>query len=279
MAAPTNALDRAQGVLLGLAAGDRNCGPQRMALRLAESLRDCNGFNEQDVVRRYLAWFLGPPHDTERAFDTGPTFDSVFTLVEKGMNAREAAKKVDQKRRAPGVNPAHRNVVLAASHWIQDKELSSFAEQETQLTHLHPSSIRVSVASNVLIRRLIKGEDWNTARQCPEVVAALPMPGIPKDILFTSEEAQNYISSNGAAYDVLLAALYFVSIAHNPLDAIELSIGFAGPANYCPVLVGSLAGARWGASAVKIFSKELFGHVTAEVLERIEGVNKTLQWP
>jgi hypothetical protein len=32
--------------------------------------------------------------------------------------------------------------------------------------------------------------------------------------------------------------------------ALERSIDFAGPANYCPVLVGSIGGARWGAASV-----------------------------
>jgi hypothetical protein len=33
-------------------------------------------------------------------------------------------------------------------------------------------------------------------------------------------------------------------------EVLQKSIEFAGPANYCPVLVGSLAGARWGASSI-----------------------------
>ena len=32
--------------------------------------------------------------------------------------------------------------------------------------------------------------------------------------------------------------------------ALTRSLAFAGPANYCPVLVGPLAGARWGVSAI-----------------------------
>jgi hypothetical protein len=33
-------------------------------------------------------------------------------------------------------------------------------------------------------------------------------------------------------------------------EALERSLDFAGPANYCPILVGAIAGARWGASAI-----------------------------
>ncbi len=49
-------IDRCQGLLLGLAAGDRNGGPIRMAVRLAESLVECSGFAPSDILERYLPW-------------------------------------------------------------------------------------------------------------------------------------------------------------------------------------------------------------------------------
>jgi hypothetical protein len=62
----TAAEDRCRGVLVGLAAGDKIGGPIRMAVRLAESLIACNGFNPSDILERYLTWWQ------EGAFDTGP---------------------------------------------------------------------------------------------------------------------------------------------------------------------------------------------------------------
>ena len=48
--------------------------------------------------------------------------------------------------------------------------------------------------------------------------------------------------------DVLAAAVYFVGTNGSFDDALEEALQFAGPANYCPVVVGSIAGARWGIS-------------------------------
>ena len=62
----TTAADRCRGVLIGLASGDRIGGPIRMAVRLADSLSDCGGFNETDILERYLNWWKAG------AFDTGP---------------------------------------------------------------------------------------------------------------------------------------------------------------------------------------------------------------
>jgi ADP-ribosylglycohydrolase len=57
-------------------------------------------------------------------------------------------------------------------------------------------------------------------------------------------------NNGGFAPDVLRAALYFVGTSACFAEALDRSLAFAGAANYCPVLVGAVAGARWGASAV-----------------------------
>jgi hypothetical protein len=51
--------ERCKGVLLGLASGDRNGGPIRMALRLAESLLENGSYNRKDVITRYHNWYKG----------------------------------------------------------------------------------------------------------------------------------------------------------------------------------------------------------------------------
>lgn len=54
------------------------------------------------------------------------------------------------------------------------------------------------------------------------------------------------ISADGYAPHVLAAAVHFVGTSDSLSSALARSIRFAGPENYCPVLVGSIGGARWG---------------------------------
>jgi ADP-ribosylglycohydrolase len=63
MSDTTTAEDRCRGFLIGLAAGDRFGGPIRMAVRLAESLLDRDGFHPADILNRYLAWWLTLTHE------------------------------------------------------------------------------------------------------------------------------------------------------------------------------------------------------------------------
>jgi ADP-ribosylglycohydrolase len=83
MSDTTTAEDRCRGVLIGLAAGDKIGGPISMAVRLAESLVACGGFNAYDILERYLAWWR------EGAFDTGPVSDRALALLAAGMPAQE----------------------------------------------------------------------------------------------------------------------------------------------------------------------------------------------
>ena len=62
-----------------------------------------------------------------------------------------------------------------------------------------------------------------------------------------------------------LAAVYFVGSSSGFSEALERSVVFAGPANYCPVLVGAIGGARWGSSAIPA---PALAHV--DILRRVE---------
>ena len=80
--------DRSRGVLLGLAAGDRIGGPIQMALCLAECLAAHRGFDRKRVGKAYLSWWRS------NGFDTGPTAERVFQLVDVGKSFDFAASAV-----------------------------------------------------------------------------------------------------------------------------------------------------------------------------------------
>jgi ADP-ribosylglycohydrolase len=232
--------DRISGILLGLAAGDRIGGPIRMALRVAESLRDSGGLKLGDVGDRYLSWWK------EGAFDTGPTVVAVLREVAAGADYAEAAARVHAGADGltAGCNPAHRSAPLAMCAAVRDPDLASAAAAEAALTHHHPLAGDGAAAVVLLCRALVRGEKWESALEraaedrLPETSAAL------------RNDPDGPLSRGGFAPDVLHAAVHFVGRASSFEDAMESALAFAGAANYCPVLVGSIGGARWGASRV-----------------------------
>ena len=232
--------EAACGLLLGLVAGDRIGGPGQMALCLAESLQEKLCFDQHDIGLHYLQWWK---HD---GYDSGPTAAAVFRLVSAGEKYADAAEIVHNKSggMTAGCNPLHRNTVLAMSQQIKTEYLSAVAKEETRLTHFHNIAGEASSSACLLSRYLLEGDSWNVALEKVSGESSIEI----QDALKKSSRGE--ISSAGYAPHVLAAAIFFVNHGVSFDDALQKSIEFAGSANYCPVLVGSLAGTRWGASSI-----------------------------
>ncbi len=229
-----NIQDRVQGVIIGLAAGDKIGGPIRMATHLAESLIVNQGFYCKHVVNKYLEWWK------EGAFDTGPVAERVLNLVELGIPYQEAVIEVDKELNGftAGCNPAHRSSPLAMSQYITDEQLSNAAIQEASITHKNILAGDTAVATAVLCRNLIHGTGWSTALQ-------KTMEGRTSQICQALEpNSRTLLRKGGFAPDVLSAAIYFINESEDFVEALDKSIKFAGVENYCPVLVGSIGGTR-----------------------------------
>ncbi len=242
---------RCRGVLVGLAAGDRNGGPIRMAVRLAESLLDCGGFDPADILGRYLRWWR------EGAFDTGPVSGRVLALLASGLPAPEATAQVHRELggQTAGCNPAHRSPPLSMLAAIANEDLAACAMTEARLTHHDPLAGEVAAAVNKVCRSLIRGAAWDVALRYCSKYADRDGPG----------------NNGGYAPDVLRAALHFLGTSEHFAEALQRSLAFAGPANYCPVLVGAIGGARWGTSAIPLAA---LAHV--EILPRVRASAQAL---
>jgi ADP-ribosylglycohydrolase len=229
------------GILLGTAAGDRIGGPVRMALHVAESLIERQRFDPQDLLTRYLAWYR------EGAFDTGPVAGRVLELISAGMAPAEAVEAVHIERRGytAGCNAAHRIAPLAMAAFIPNEGLACAAQHEAALTHRHPLAGDVAAAVAVLCRQLALGVPWQAsiaraaAGRLPETADAL-----------RSESPRSLLKPRGHAPEVLRAAVHFVGRSADFQTALREALRFAGPPNYAPVLVGAIAGARWGEHAI-----------------------------
>eukprot|EP00700_Malawimonas_jakobiformis_P001702 EC722161.1.p2 GENE.EC722161.1~~EC722161.1.p2 ORF type:complete len:151 (+),score=12.26 EC722161.1:32-484(+) len=127
--------DRVAGLLLGIASGDRNRGPMRMAWRLGRSLVEQRKYDGDDIWRRYWEW-MTVPFGKDSAFDTGNTIEMVVSICRRdGVSPKEAAMRVFKATNGAGVNPAHRSTPLACAAFLSDKEVAAAAADECVYTH------------------------------------------------------------------------------------------------------------------------------------------------
>ncbi|MCA9715424.1 MAG: ADP-ribosylglycohydrolase family protein [Myxococcales bacterium] len=208
----------------------------RLATLLAESLLARRRFDADDVLARYVGWRRDGP------FDTGPVAWRVLGAVADRTPVLEATRRVHVAlgRRTAGCNPAHRAPALAMSPDVPDDALARCARVEAQLTHHDPVAGEVAAIVVVLCRALIRRRSWD------EALARALAAGSPatRDVVGDLELPPH--DRGGFAPAVLRAALHFVDAARDFDGALAPALRFAGVANDCPVLVGALAGARWG---------------------------------
>jgi len=229
-------LDRAQGVLVGLAAGDKILGPLEMSLMVAESLVARREYDLADITKRWLDWWR------RGAWDMGRVFDEVMAMIDTGAEPDMAATEVHEAMRGKtaGCNGAHRVPVLAACAVITDNDFDEAARTLTARTHHHVLAQDAAVVVARLCRRLIKGA---TADVALNGVADGLDPIIQASVdKFETEPG----GIGGYSPETVQSALHFVFTRMNFKSALEDALRYAGPPNYSPVLVGAIAGARWG---------------------------------
>ena len=209
-------------ILDGYVQGDKNGGPTELAKILHKSLLASDGFKKSDLVNRYYHWW-----NTD-AFDTGPTFAMVFQKVSRGVSIEEASKEVDKQLNGAtaGCGPAHRIAPIAGYKNIPTDSLVSIARAEAAITHYHPDAGNCSAIMALLCRYLIEGSTWNESKS---------IVSHNEDVKPTWIKINNANLNNGGyVFDVMHSAIYFSDRA----NSLENSLTFAGPANYCPVIVG-----------------------------------------
>jgi hypothetical protein len=164
--APLTPLDAAQGLLVGLAAGDRNRGPIQMCLALAESIGRTGSYDPASVLQSYREWWS--EGEGEDAWDTGPTTAAVLLETTSGCTvdiAEQAAMDLDKKLGGltAGANAAHRVLALALARGClrSGTELADAARQESRLTHWstisqHTCAVLCHIARGVLEGRSLE---------------------------------------------------------------------------------------------------------------------------
>lgn len=206
----------------GYLKSDKNGGPTRLAKILSESLITCNGFDKDDLVKRYLDWW------DNGAFDTGPTFAMVFEKISNGVSTKDASFEVDKylKGATAGCGPVHRIAPLASFKIIPTNQIIEIAREEAKITHYHPDAGNCSAIMALLCRYIIEGHSWD---DCKKLI-------INNDQISTTWNSikNSNLHNGGYVLDVMHSALYFLEQE----DSLKKSLIFAGPANYCPIIVG-----------------------------------------
>ena len=216
-----------------------------MALALADSLANRDGWDAADLMDRFLRWMEhGAYSPTGRCFDIGVTTRAALSRYRRtgdpvaGPTAENTAGNGSLMRLAP--------VVLRFLH--DPAACRRVAGEQSRTTHGAPQAVQSCQYFADLLRRAILGEtkdavltavDWN-GHPAVRAVAAGGWRG--KD--------RGAIRSTGYVIDTLEAALWAVGTTDSFESAVIRAVNLADDADTVGAVTGQLAGALYGIGSI-----------------------------
>jgi ADP-ribosyl-[dinitrogen reductase] hydrolase len=266
--------DRARGVMLGLAVGDalgaavewdhpdqiraRYGGPLRdmvasrmwelgewtddtaMALALAESLAERQGYDEDDVLARYLVWARSGPKDI------GATISHALARARTPDDARAAATVYHKASggRSAGNGSLMRTAPIAVHYRDDAGAIERISRLDSSLTHHDELAGDACVLLNLTIAALLTGRRPPLSTSTVGRVAA-EAPSLTAEQLLEPVHRQI-----GFVLTALRVAFWAAMSAESFEEAVVTAANLGGDADTNAAVTGALAGARFGAAAI-----------------------------
>lgn len=291
-------LDRAKGCLVGLAVGDAvgttlefrqrgtfkpitdmvgggpfNLSPGQwtddtsMALCLAHSLVQKNGFDPLDQMNRYCNWYqFGYMSSTGDCFDIGMTVAAALNTYLKTENPFSGATD----ERSSG-NGSLMRLAPIAIFYHDDLELVHYAGESSRTTH---GSAQCIDACRYFAGLLVAAF---TASSKDELLTTDYQPVTPKVTAIASgaylQKSYEELTGSGYVIESLESALWCFHKTTNFKDAILLAANLGNDADTTAAICGQIAGAFYGFNKIpahwidRLHDAELISEVAVQLIE------------
>jgi ADP-ribosyl-[dinitrogen reductase] hydrolase len=278
----TDRIERAEGTLLGLACGDALGRPIEfstrhqieqqygyltemvgggthnkpagtvtddtdMALCIARSLVERDGFDPDDVASRFVDWYESGP------FDIGIMTSDALRRIRNGESWETAGQAVWESK-PEGSNAGNGSVMRCAPYAVAFAEspetLEEVSRQSSAITHADPRC----TAGCAILNRVIAAFLTDSFESLDTVVDATVEP-VPDELANAVRAVPENVSpdgleSSGYVVHTLQTALYHALTADNAKEAICEAVNMGQDTDTVGAVTGALAGARFGASSL-----------------------------
>lgn len=230
------------GGWLNVAAGEVTDDTQ-MALCIATSIVEREGFDPDDIAARFVEWYLSEPPDI------GNTTRLSLRYLHQGLPWHEAGARTHQEMRPRDASNGSvmRCAPVALLTRGNPEANAEYSAISSRITHANPLSVQGTVALNAAIAALLdvpEADAAGAARDAtdhPKVIAALVgLEGIDPETL----DAGGYVLAT-------LRASFWALTHHGTFEeAIVAAVNLGQDADTTGAVAGAIAGARWGAGGI-----------------------------
>ena len=275
-------LDRARGVLLGLACGDALGRPvefasaseisaehgrldemvghgtwnqpagtitddTEQALCIARSLTEQQEFDPADIAERFVAWYDSGP------FDIGGMTRRSLSRLQRGDAWDEAGQHVWEQSRE-GQNAGNGSVMrcppLAIPYATDWDRLAEVSRQSSQITHADSRCIEGCAVLNLTLAGLLEDADTPLQDALDYVGADAPEGLVTPLQPLARGDSPSTLETSGYVVYSLQTALHDGLFAESAEEAIVTAVNRGGDTDTIGAVAGAVAGARFGASTL-----------------------------
>lgn len=275
-------IDRAEGVLLGLACGDALGRPvefesppeitqthgtltemvgngtwgqpagtitddTQQALCIARSVAERSEFDPADVAAKFVQWYDTNP------FDIGNMTRRSLRKLKQGVAWDVAGQQVWEGS-PEGSNAGNGSVMrcppLAVAFADDSSILVEVSRESSETTHADPRCTYGCVVLNLTIAGILRGESDPLATTLEHVETDAPNELVTALEPIARGETPDTLSTSGYVVHTLQTALYDGLQADDAEEAIVAAVNRGGDADTIGAITGAIAGARFGASTL-----------------------------
>ena len=240
-----------------------------MALCLADSLIENDGFDAADLLGRFCRW-AEHGENSSTGISVGIGQNTLRVLGDYRRSGRLEAEPFGAKNDGNGSLMRLTPAVCFASHSLETAMQLAAAQSRT--THASPIAEECCRFAAGLIFMLLRGKDYATAKEdvlslgwSDKLTDAIgkPLAGVDEGL----------IPSGGYVLDSLRAALWCIENTNSFENAVLLAVNLGDDADTTAAITGQVAGAMCGYSAIETTMKSgLLGerrlYVTSQFLVR-----------
>jgi ADP-ribosyl-[dinitrogen reductase] hydrolase len=211
-----------------------------MAIALAESLAERGGYDEDDVLARYLVWSRSSPKDI------GATVSHALARARTPADARAAAAAYHERSggHSAGNGSLMRTAPIAIRYRDDPGAIERISRAESSLTHHDPVAGDACAFLNLTIAALIRGRRPPASASLIGQIAGEAPGNTVAQLLGPVQREIGYVLT--ALRVAFWAAMRAQTFEQAVIDAANLG----GDADTNAAVTGALAGARFGASAI-----------------------------
>lgn len=217
-----------------------------MALCLAESLLNKQGFDAADQMGRYLNWWhWGYLSSTGDCFDIGMTVRQALSTFRDtgdpyaGSTDPQSAGNGSLMRLAP--------VVLF--YYPDVERVLEFSAASSRTTHGAPEAVQCCVLLGLLLTKIFNGEPKSALLNLQSLIF-----NEPKVVQLAAgnyfEKSRDDITGSGYSVDSLEAALWCFQHTNSFEAAVLTAANLGDDADTTAAIVGQLAGAHYGVNGI-----------------------------